>query len=382
MRRKTLELGITCPVRWSDRLTLERGGRRWTARNVITDEGMHNLRSYSLTALLEYIGLVRKINPGWEPTAEETAATLAGALYSIEVDGQTRWIQDSWIEAYRPRTGISISWGPGNAYIDLAASYTIPPAGVDVWTPATTGPSFPSYGTPVYLGGSNEGPWEPPDIMGYYNGGCFGTDKDLHAFVLAGLIERATNGAAYYHNLQKIWSLSWFKDEYGDPFTLGLEGDPEYEFITLTYTFRLQVPTGYQEESVGGYTIRTYPVGWNAAAFASSWSPVYFPNYLANAAAFCRESASAPSFSATIPSDGIAPSSVTQLGSGSYYRDVAYRWNPAVANFGTGVGQIYHGQWGNGYTRATVFVGGKALKTELDKLVLEVRYSWERESGE
>lgn len=207
--------------------------------------------------------------------------------------------------------------------------------------------------------------WEGTRVRLFVEAEANGTLAEL------GLFNAATAGTMSVRQL--------FKDSGGTPITIVKTSSDQ---LRITYKWRIYPDTTSDTQTItitGVSTLitnRAYDIdntgAWGQTLLTS------FGSWTNHATAW--ENDVLPSTTGVQSGSNAAMSSaiVQAYGSGNFYRDIEFKWEPAVANFATGIGSITSAPHASSNSNSISTFSPKIAKDNTKRVTLMSRYSWAR----
>jgi hypothetical protein len=372
--RRYLEIPpIEIKLGFSDEAKITVNGRTQVFKNIITDEGLTQLKSRNINTLLAQLmlgngeavataadmGSTFIVYPGGPP-----GGILVGPWEGVSdpctVFSPFQWRTLQGFSTYRAGIADTATVAPDFTYVDFKRTWVGEYArlfgGAEGLRDSVSGPADPSWITEMALG--------------------LNASVSLPVWICEG-----GNQAEYFHDTAiKIWNR-WLLTE---PF----EFEPATE-LTVEYTLRLNVPTvGVVDNIVVGGVNRVVTSRAYRPDVGGRWNPFWFgyaPGLWPINGNAIFDSNVMPALNANIAASfayNILGVDMTRTsGAGNWY-DYEFRIPPAAGNFAGGVGALTHFAID---TTAPAFISTfnpKLVKTTEQRLILNTRYSWARVSGD
>lgn len=382
------------PMCFSDKLTATYKGRKYVAKNIITDEGLVHLNNFSLNQLLQYLVIGYKVNAGWEPLVSSISNDFAipGAQAHMVGDPATLCVveHNSWVEGwtnFKP-TGDVLTTAGDYSTRTLKRTWSIDG---DNFDPVNTkaegtiedhqdnGGSSDSDKDNIALETIICNGFPPPELPESTTAG--GEKDKVNIFGLARVMDRPAGTIegrfVRLHELTDLWNIAYFKDEFGTPVVFNFN---IIDTLVLEYELTLQVPITPVQHIVNGITAtsRAY------RPQLDNWHILAFGDWTSTTSSYrCHESNVMPAIEDAQVGSSVAADSVVLTPNGAAI-DCEMRWYPSSANsFATGIGSVAHGRRSSAATPNSITTfDPKVAKDNTKRFIFQVRYSWDRVSGD
>jgi hypothetical protein len=181
-----------------------------------------------------------------------------------------------------------------------------------------------------------------------------------------------------------MFNRQLFKDDLGNAVTITKTSG---EQLKVTFEWRV-----YMDQSANAQTISISGVSTDLSHRAydvdssSAWGSTFLQNFGVftggNSVGYAWESQTMPSTTALQTGSPVLASSSTVQAytNGNFYRDIEYKWEPAVANFTLGIGTITTGVIGSSSANLSFITtfNPRVAKDNTKRFTIINRYSWAR----